>query len=105
VQLYQTSLEHDSSNFATWYSLACALAAQQHHEPAAHAFRQALDRIKDKDTKERHQRQVLHALYRSAVAQLRQQPHNRFSSQQETIEELKRIMGEDNYRLLAAMTR
>jgi tetratricopeptide (TPR) repeat protein len=105
VQLYQTSLEHDSSNFATWYSLACALAAQQHHEPAAHAFRQALDRIGDEDTEEHHQSQVLHALYRSAVAQLRQQPPNRFSSQQETIEELKRIMGEGNYHLLAAMTR
>lgn len=104
VELYQKSLEYDSNNFATWYSLASALASQRQYETAASAFRQAIFRTNDHaDTENRSK--ALHSLYRLAVAHLQEDPPNRFSSQQEMLQELQRIMGEDNYALLAAERR
>jgi tetratricopeptide (TPR) repeat protein len=103
IDYYAQAISLYPEAFPPCYSLACALAERQQWQASVDAFRQALAMAADNAVAVPEQDRILalQSLYKAAM-NLIQSQRQRLSSQAEMVERFQQVMGEDNYKDLAA---
>jgi tetratricopeptide (TPR) repeat protein len=98
VDYYAKAISLYPEAFPPRYSMACALAERGQWQESVDAFRQALTMV---DVPEPDRIRALQNLYKAAMSLIQSQG-NTVSSQAEMIERFQQVMGQDNFKGLAA---
>jgi len=99
MEYYLKSLEYDPMNMAALESLGSAFASQQQWDKAIACFRKVVDSSR---SNQQQQEEVLVLLYRVATRKL-QQMGTALQRQEQVLEQLANLMGQNNVDRLTAM--